>query len=454
MNPGSRQERIEEAARVSGLRDFRTPTLEAVERRRVQLWGVALLVLILVAGGMALTSWAPSTGAGRHLPLAALVGVLVMASGFCAYVVEKGRALRRLTRMLVDERVLTAALSNRLKELSALAAVGKAVNSVLDLEDVLSIILSSAIELLEGEGGSIMLLEDQDTLHALCVVGNDLARGARLPVGSSVAGTVAATREALLISGAADPDRFPNLVAREKPVRSSVSVPLLHRGELMGVLNLSAASDRTFTEYDLRAMTLFAEHAALSIANARLYEAEVERVAELIEVNRMKSEFVANVSHELRTPLTSILGSVITMRNLEMDRQQNDEFLDAIERQGRRLLRMIEELLVAARLEEGLPAVELAPVDLGRLARTVAADMSRSGNSIEVLGPDTCVVNGEPDVLHRVLVNLIDNATKHGAPPIRVAVARTNGQVTLSVIDAGPGVPDQERDRIDRKSVV
>jgi two-component system sensor histidine kinase KdpD len=446
-----RHDLIEREARVSGLRNFHTPTLEAVERRRLQLWAVALIILIVLSVGTVLVSMLPSIprAAGLTVPAAVRIGMVAIGLAFCAYVVEKERALRRLTRMLVDERVLAAALSNRLKELSTLAAVGKAVNSILNLENVLDIILSSAIELLEGNGGSIMLLDGGETLKAVCVRGNDPAKGARVAIGSSISGEVAATREPLLISGTADPQRFANLTQRENPVGTSVSVPLMHRDQVLGVLNVSGGAGRSFTEYDLRAMTLFAEHAAVSIANANLYEAQVERVAELVEVNRLKSEFVANVSHELRTPLTSILGSVITLRNLHLDVLEREEFLDTIERQGRRLLRLLEELLTAAKLEqEGVTGLERSPVDVAAIARALARDEGLAGHAIEVETPESCPAMANADLVQRVLLNLVDNATKYGAPPIRIRVEEEGGTVMLAVMDQGPGIRAKDRDRI------
>src|SRR5712691_11591790 len=249
------QGRLQREAKVSGLRDFRTPSLEAVERRRLQLWAVTLGILLLVTGAVVVLSISPAVGFARSWtwPLPVRLSTLLLAVGFSAYVVEKEFALRRLTGLLVDERVLTAALSNRLKELSALAAIGKAVNSVLGLEDVLNIILSSALELLGGKEGSIMLVEGADRLRAFAVVGNDQAHGATARFGQGVAGHVAMTREPLLLSGTVDEEMFPGLVARTHPVDSAICVPLINRGRLLGVLNISAPSDRLFSEYDLRA---------------------------------------------------------------------------------------------------------------------------------------------------------------------------------------------------------
>ncbi len=84
---------------------------------------------------------------------------------------EKERHLRRLAKLLVDERVLGAALSNRLKELAMLYEAGKAMNSVLVVDEVLQLILSSAFELLRASSGSIMLIDPENNLNVVCRAG-------------------------------------------------------------------------------------------------------------------------------------------------------------------------------------------------------------------------------------------------------------------------------------------
>src|SRR6266480_729022 len=207
-----RQELAREA-KVVGLRDFSTPSLEAVERRRWQLWTVAIVVMAALSAGLVLMASSGATSSVvlfRHLPVR--VGLVLLTGAFSLYVLEKEIHLRRMTRLLLDERVLTAALSNRLKELAALMTVGKAVNSVLDITQVLEIILSSAQELLSADGGSIMLLEENDELHAVCVSGHSKAEHARERMGEGIAGYVAQEREPLLIAGEASRERFKNLV--------------------------------------------------------------------------------------------------------------------------------------------------------------------------------------------------------------------------------------------------
>src|SRR3954471_4121723 len=350
-------------AKVVGLRDFSTPSLEAVERRRWQLWVVAIVVMGSLAAGLGLMASGGSNSPGLFKHMAVRIGLVLLTMGFALYVLEKEVHLRRMTRLLLDERVLTAALSNRLKELAALVTVGKAVNSVLNLKQVLDIILSSALELLGADGGSIMLLDDPNELVAVCVRGHSHAEGARLRMGESIAGHVAQEREPLLIAGPASKERFKNLVMQDAPVDSALSVPLINRGEVLGVLNVHADSGRSFTEYDLRALGLFAEHAAVSIANANLFEAERAHVNELLELDRMKTEFIATVSHELRTPLTSILGCVQTMQRRELEPEITKDFLETIDRQSHRLLRLIEEVLDVQR-SANAPLVQTQNIDV------------------------------------------------------------------------------------------
>jgi putative methionine-R-sulfoxide reductase with GAF domain len=276
-------DRLRREARVAGLRDFRTPSLEAVERRRLRLWLLTTVVIALVAAGVMVVT-RPADGSSRMFsePLLRLA-VFLLALVFCVYAVEKESRLGRATRMLTDERVLTAALTNRLHEASLLLEAGRAMNSVLDLPELLQTVLRSACDLLDANGGSIMLVEG-DELVTLCVRGRQEAVGARLKLGEGVAGHVALRREPVLIEGHVDPTEFPGLADRDPYVESAMSLPLIHRDEVVGVLNVNAAADYAFTEYDLRAVAVFAEQAASAVANARLYEAERAHVAELIEL--------------------------------------------------------------------------------------------------------------------------------------------------------------------------
>jgi len=258
---------LEREARIVGIKDFSTPSLEAVDRRRSQLWTVAFAGLASMAAAVGLLT---STG-GHHLGFANRfgfrIGTVVLVVALAFYVMEKERHLRRLATLLVNERVLGAALSNRLKELAVLYEAGKALNSVLVIEEVLQLILSSAFELLEASSGFIMLLEGPDNLVVACRAGVVSDDGDRLELGEGIASRVLHDREPLLIQGTVSENG-------RVEAQSAVCVPLIHREDVLGVLILQGAAEHAYSEHDLRAVSLFAEHAAIAVANARLYEAE------------------------------------------------------------------------------------------------------------------------------------------------------------------------------------
>ncbi|HEX9122514.1 MAG TPA: GAF domain-containing sensor histidine kinase [Actinomycetota bacterium] len=439
-------DRIRREAKVVGLRDFRTPTLEAVEHRRMQLWVLTTILLVAVSTAIAFLSMLPAASRDWLPPAGMRWGVVLLSAAFCLYAIEKEAHLHRLSRLLTDERVLTAALSNRLHEVSLLLDAGKAMNSVLELHAVLDVILRSASELLEGRSGSIMLVE-ADELVAACVRGNDAAVGSRLRVGQGIAGHVALTEEPLLINGHPDPEDFPGYEQHDEEVESAMCVPLVHRGRMLGVLNVNAEPARVFSEYDLRALSLFAEPAAGAIANARLYERERSHVAELVELDRLKTEFIDTVTHELRGPLTAVLAAAETAQRPKT-RHMVDEMLPMIERNARNLAAMLEELLASVRLEQRRGLEPVVSVDLAEVARTIAHDFEASGRPVALDVPASAPVLGSEEGLRRVVSNLLDNAHKYGKPPVRVSVTPGDGSVALLVTDAGPGIPPESRERV------
>ena len=431
---------VRREARVSGLGDAHPPTLQAVDRRRFELWSVAAFIVMALSVALVLPSLWPSLPEpfGWLTPTIARAMVLLLMVGLVGYVIEKAVALHRLRKLLTHERENVADLSSRVDRLSALLAVGKAMNSELDLREVLGVILESAAQLLEATGGSIMLVENSSHLKAVCTLSNDAARGGRVQIGQGLAGRVGLTLEPLVIAAPFDRAALGNAVEVDPRALGALAVPLASRGELLGVLNVFSLT-RRFDEADLRPMTLLAEHAAISIVNARHYEVERKRVSELVQLNRIKTRFVTTMGDELRAPLTSILSRIMGMRTTTYDRLEADRFLETTEGQVRHLLRLIEKLLISA-LEKRRPSRPSdQPVDLTALARTVVQTFGHGEGGIQIVAPPRLEVMGDEEVLQQILYNLIDNAYKHGAPPIRVEVARDGGQVLISAVDSGGG---------------
>ena len=161
-----RAEAPDDLARSAGV-NRRKLSLSEVDRRRVQLWAISVFLVASVTVVIALYSlgadFLPVSFDFRDLStwiVVVLVGGLALA--FLVYVIEKELSLRRLTALLIEERILSTALSNRISEISALSELVKSVNATLEVSDVFRLILSSALELLGGNESSIMLLNEAD----------------------------------------------------------------------------------------------------------------------------------------------------------------------------------------------------------------------------------------------------------------------------------------------------
>jgi signal transduction histidine kinase len=180
---------------------------------------------------------------------------------------------------------------------------------------------------------------------------------------------------------------------------------------------------------------------------------EQEVVAELRELNKMKSDFVAVVSHELRTPLTAIIGFVKTLRRPEFadDVATRQEFLQAMERQGDRLLRLVENLLTVSRLENNTLSAAVGRVSFPDLCREIVEGLGASADRIQMSVPDGIpVLFTDRDLLGRVISNLLDNALKYSPDQAPCELgARVEGK-TLSfwVADHGIGIPPHELGRV------
>jgi signal transduction histidine kinase len=184
-----------------------------------------------------------------------------------------------------------------------------------------------------------------------------------------------------------------------------------------------------------------------------LLHKEHETVDELRELNRMKGEFVAVVSHELRTPVTALIGYAKTLQQDEFaeDAVLRAEFLERMERQGDRLLRLVENLLTASRLESNQLPLSIARVLFEDICTEVVEGLSAESGRIDLRVPDDLpVLQTDRQLLSRVVQNLIDNALKYSPDGTSCELgARAEPEsIVFWVRDHGIGIPAEQLERI------
>jgi GAF domain-containing protein len=270
MHAGMERLRTEHLARAAGLPESR-PTLDAVDRRRSQLWVLSLLAVLALPIGIASIEagslLSPTAAPADVLRLRLLLAAMLVA--VLGLVVVRERTLRQLAARLVAERELVATLAERVDGWAELLDASRAVNATLELPVVLQRILDAASSISGAGGGSIQLTAPSEPgwLEVVAVSGvSEAPIGHRQRIGEGLAGAVAATREGRLLNGP-QPEGH-------RQVDSSLVVPLLHRGDLVGVLNLAIGPDsEPFAHPALHAVGILGEAAATAIVNARALEA-------------------------------------------------------------------------------------------------------------------------------------------------------------------------------------
>lgn len=321
-------------------------------------------------------------------------------------------------------------------------AVTDAALAHLEVNELLNVLLPRIRDILSTDTCAVLLLDEEtNELVARAALGIEEEVGVRIPVGAGFAGRVADEARPMVI----DVDEYPvyNPILREKQLKSMVGVPLLVRGESLGVLHVGTLTPRIFTHDEVELLQLVAERVAIAIERAQLHE-------ELIQLDQLKLNFVSVASHELRTPATSVYGVLKTLseRGPALNEELREELLRVGVEQGERLRSLLEELLDLSRLDARAITVEPRPVVLKAALADVVHGALASSDTVELDIPDDLAAVVDPLVLERVISNLVANAVRYGAPPIRIVAQQRDRHLRIAVEDAGPGVPEDLEGRI------
>ena len=232
-------------------------------------------------------------------------------------------------------------------------------------------------------------------------------------------------------------------------LRAVLAVPLVRAGRLIGAIVVASFErDTRFGPDDARLLTLFGDQAAAALANAEAFERQRTAMRELERVNRVKSEFVSIVSHEFRTPLTGIQGFSEMLRDEDLSPAEVKEYASDINKDARRLARMINEILDLSRMESGRLELRREAVDLNAVVAEVVDRMRPHAPEHQIaVTVDAALpaLDADRDRVTQIVSNLLSNAVKYSPTggPVVVETRHERDGAHLLVRDSGIGIaPD------------
>jgi signal transduction histidine kinase/CheY-like chemotaxis protein len=373
-------------------------------------------------------------------------------------------------RLFEELEARTRDLTRSVGELKALAEVGRAVSSTLDLQAVLESIVVHAVRLTGTDDGTIYEYDEAGQQFLVSVsrgmTDEHVAelRAVPLRLGEGAVGRAVAAGGPVQVPDVLVPGAYTGRVydfAVQSGVRAILAVPLVREDRIIGGLVVRRREPGEFSVELVDLLGTFAAQSALAIQNARLFREIQEKSAALQQASEHKSQFLANMSHELRTPMNAIIG--VTEILLEdardlADRADQIEPLERVLRAGRHLLALINDVLDLSKIEAGKMELllESFPVEplLEEVSQTVRTIAQANGNTLHVeSASDVGSMRADATRIRQALLNLASNAvkfTKDGR--VTIAATRVAGQagdvIMYRVSDTGIGMTPEQTARL------
>mgnify|MGYP001097733276 CR=1 FL=1 len=319
-------------------------------------------------------------------------------------------------------------LAARVEELTTLQHIDQELSASLDLERVLDLTLSRAMESTRSDVGKLSILEEDGRVHAASHAGDEKL----LDPEPEVVQQVTTNQESVVLEG------------------RRMLVPIRYEGQTVGVLDLQRDGGASFRPERIKFASQLADHAAIAIENARLYK----RVQ---QADRAKTEFISFVAHELRTPMTSIRGYAdMLLEGMFGDLPaQHEQFIQTIHNNVTRMQVLVSDLQDVSRIETGHLKLEIQPADLAdalkeALQSTRGQVEARSQDLTLDTPDDLPMVHADPSRLTQILINLLSNAYKYTPEggSISVRIHLQDEYVHCAVSDTGIGVSPEDQEKL------
>jgi K+-sensing histidine kinase KdpD len=345
-------------------------------------------------------------------------------------------------------------LGRRADQLESVNRVARALSSTLDEEKAFQRFLREVQSVFHYDRLAIVVA-DSDEVEVMANSGlaetELFPRGTRRPLRGSIVETVLAGETVVRRDMDTNPVYPEERDLAAAGLNSRVVAPLNAGGRILGMVSVSRAQADAFSRDEVDLVTLLGRQIGYAVQNIRTYAAERSAAEELRRLSALRADFVSLVSHELRAPMASIIGCATTLRDRwrELQPDQRESFLALIADETTRLSTLIGDVLDTSRIEAGTFTYLFSDVDLAELVRETAAMIELGHDEVSVktrVERKLPVIQGDRERLRQLLVNLLTNAAKYtvAGDEIEVKAGSSNGLVTVTVRDHGPGIPAEQ----------
>jgi signal transduction histidine kinase/PAS domain-containing protein/putative methionine-R-sulfoxide reductase with GAF domain len=360
-------------------------------------------------------------------------------------------------------------LEAREKLLESLIRAFRRITQKIHIDELLKEILELAVAVIPGAESGSILVREGDEFHYRAAVGYDLTKlqQINLPVNTTLGRSLSEGRISLLKGSTLrqkNPEELTDELreqleayGRQKEIQCLLSVPIMVRGGLFGYINLENFHvEDAFSRNAQDALWLFAQQATIAVETALLFKEQeklviqLERdVQEISNLSQVKEDFLYTVSHELKTPLMVSLGTV-ELLNQGQDRQKMIEYHEILQRNLKRLLALIDNLLITSK-GDTLSDVKFADADIVSLLEEELASARVLGHNKDLVfqtafAPSRLELPFDAYYLRQAFSNILSNAVKFSSVggKVEIRLKKEDHSVLIAVSDEGIGIPPED----------
>lgn len=325
--------------------------------------------------------------------------------------------------------------------------IGESLSRTIDPDALRALLVDDLPQRLLIQHATLWMLQPPEDLTFVALGCSPHATGVSLLANGASVGQVRYTASFMIVSPQEDVDWAAPFIARDV----YLVIPMRVGDQLVGFYGCGLPQQqRGYPPAVLNMLLTLAPAIATALENARAYATIAQLNEQLRALDQLKDEFIENVGHELRTPLTSLS---LTVQILRSQREMSPSLVHVMSESVGRLESLVDRVLTfdehaLAHQRTADTSIDIAPL-LHEIADEYALAALAKGQRVILRTPAGLVVWGDSTRLRRALHEIVDNAVRYSADgQITLAAALQDGLVRISVIDQGPGIPHEERDRL------